>query len=47
MTMAEKPGVIRHAEARVSAVADRLAAANRMAVDIVSGNLKTQIAQEF
>jgi hypothetical protein len=57
MTMAEKPGGIRHAEARVSAVADRLAAdrtpadrlavADRMAADIGSGNLNTQMTQEF
>jgi hypothetical protein len=46
MTMAEKPGVIRHAEAQASAVAGRLGA-DRMAADIGSGNLKAQMTQEF
>jgi hypothetical protein len=37
--MVEKPGAIRHAEARASAVADRMAA-DHMAVDITNGNFK-------
>jgi hypothetical protein len=42
-TMVEKPGAIRHAEARASAVADRMAA-DHMAVAITNGNFKPRAA---